>query len=109
MFALDLSNVEIQKTLISGVFSTFNTILAVLAANLIGQTIANRKKLQEKLKQAIDDIEFLLQVEKEHCDNNKENLGESRKNKVRKAVRNDGLKFSGKFTPGRVINNEFGE
>ncbi len=102
MFALDLSNIEIQKTLITGIFS----ILAVLAAKLIGQTIANRKKLQEKLQQAIDDIEFLLEVEKEHCENNKQTLGESRKNKVREAVRNNGFKFSGKFTPGKVRNNE---
>ncbi|MEL4894858.1 hypothetical protein, partial [Crocosphaera sp. Alani8] len=68
MFSLDFSNIEIQKTLLSGIFSTVNTFLAVLVANCISQKLANRKKLQEKLQQAIKDIEFLLQVEKAHCE-----------------------------------------
>ncbi|EAZ90168.1 hypothetical protein [Crocosphaera chwakensis] len=73
----------------------------------MSKIIANRKKLQEKLQQATDNIEFLLQVEKAHCENNRQTLGESRKNKVREMVRNDGFEFSGKFTLGRVKNNDF--
>ncbi|MGK7886299.1 MAG: hypothetical protein AB4057_16960 [Crocosphaera sp.] len=105
MTYLDLSNIDIQKALISGIFSIINTLIAALTAGLIGKTIANRRKLQEKLDQAINDIEFLLEVEKVHCENNRKELGESRKNKVRKIVRDSDLSFSGKFTPGRVRND----
>jgi hypothetical protein len=100
--SIDLSNVEIQKTLISGLFSIFNTVIAAITASLIGNTIANRRKLQEKLETAISDIKFLLEVEKSHCDDNRKELGESRKNIIREAVRNSGFSFSGRFTPGRV-------
>jgi hypothetical protein len=102
MLSIDLSNVEIQKVLISGLFSILNTVIAAATAGLIGKIIANRRKLQEKLDIAICDIEFLLQVEKIHCDNNKQELGESRKNSIRDAVRISGFSFSGKFTPGRI-------
>jgi hypothetical protein len=106
MPSIDLSNVEIQKALISGLFSIFNTVIAAVTASLIGKIIANRRKLQEKLDIAISDIEFLLEAEKIHCDNNKQERGESRKNLIRDAVRISGFNFSGKFTPGRVRSNK---
>jgi hypothetical protein len=102
MFSIDLSNIEIQKTLISGLFSILNTVIAAVTASLIGKTIVNRRRLQEKLETAISDIEFLLEVERSHCDNNKHELGESRKNVTREAVKSSGFSFSGRFTPGRV-------
>ena len=75
MTYLDLSNIDIQKAVISGTFSVFNTFIAALTAGLIGKTIANRRKLQEDLNKAINDIECLLEVEKVHCENNKKQLG----------------------------------
>lgn len=102
MSFIDLSNIEIQKALVSGVFSILNTVIAATTAGLIGKFIANRRKLQKELEIAIKDIEFLLEVERAHCDYNKENLGEARKNLTRASVRNSGFSFSGRFTPGRV-------
>lgn len=102
MFSIDLSNVEIQKTIISGLFSILTTIIAAVTAGFIGKFIANRRKLQKNLELAIRDIEFLLEVEKSHCDYNREQSGASRKNMVRASVRSSGFSFSGRFTPGRV-------
>lgn len=102
MFSLDISNIEIQVAIISGTFTVISALIAALAAAIVGQKIANRRKLEEKLELAIKDISFLLEVEKLHCQHNKEKLGESRKNKTRDEVRNSGLEFSGKLTPGRV-------
>ena len=96
MSSVDLSSIEIQKTLISGLFTILNTVIASVTAGLIGKIFANRRKLQEKLDIAISDIEFLLEVEKIHCDNNKQELGESRKNSIRDAARSSGLSFSGR-------------
>lgn len=99
---IDLSNIEIQKTIIAGSFSVLSTVIAAVTASLIGKNIADRRKLQEKLEAAISDIEFLLQVEKIHCDDNRNEHGESNKNRIRQEARNSGFSFSGKFTPGRV-------
>ena len=103
MFSFDISNIEIQAAIISGIFTLVSALIAALAAAVVGQNIANRRKLEEKLNTAIDDISFLLEVEKLHCQHNREHLGgESRKIITRNKVRDSGLEFSGKFTPGRV-------
>ncbi|MGB7087743.1 MAG: hypothetical protein WBD47_19450 [Phormidesmis sp.] len=106
MFSLDLSNTEIQAALISGMFTVLSALIAAIAAAVIGQTIANRRKLQENLKMAIDDITFLLNVEALHCENNRKMFGQPRKNIIRDEVRDSSdLNFSGRFTPGRVRAN----
>jgi hypothetical protein len=38
---------------------------------MIGKRILKQEKLQKDLQAAISDIEFLLLVEREHCDENK--------------------------------------
>ncbi len=103
---LDLSNSEIQAALISGIFTLLSALIAAIAAGIIGNTIADRQKLQEKLKIAIQDIAFLLEVEESHCEHNKHNNRPSRKNTVRNEIREAGLYFSGQFTPGRVRANK---
>ena len=67
------------------------------------------KKLKEKLDLAIEDINFLLEVEATHCKRNVEHLGESSKNRTRATVKKSNLSFSGKFTPGRVNNPDYNE
>ena len=106
MPSFDLSNTAIQAALISGIFTVLSAIIAAVAAAVIGNTIADRRKLQEKLKIAIQDIAFLLEVEENHCEQNKRHNEPSRKNSVRNEVRDTGLDFSGQFTPGRVRANK---
>lgn len=102
MPSFDLSNIQIQAAFISGIFTVLSALIAAVAAAIIGNTIANRRKLQEKLKIAIQDIAFLLEVEEIHCEHNKRNGKPSRKNTVRNEVREAGLDFSQQFTPGRA-------
>ena len=102
---IDWSNPEIQAALISGIFTVLSALIAAVAAAVIGQIIADRRKLKRDLAIAINDIAFLLAVEELHCEHNKQALGQSRKNTVRTVVRDAGPSFSGKFTPGRVRAN----
>ncbi len=109
MPSIDLSNAEIQAALISGIFTVLSALIAAVAAAVIGQTIADRRKLERDLAIAINDIAFLLAVEELHCEHNRQTLGQSRKNTVRTLVRDSGPSFSGKFTPGRVRANSMVE
>lgn len=102
MLSFDFSAPQVQASIISGGCSIISTIIAAITAKLIGQVISNRRKLKEDLDLAIKDIAFLLEVEKIHCETNKETFQESKKNKTRLCVRRSGYSFSGKFTPGRV-------
>ena len=67
MPSIDWSNPEIQAALISGLFTVLSALIAAVAAAVIGQTIANRRKLKRDLAIAIDDIASLLAVEELHC------------------------------------------
>ena len=103
MPSIDWSNTEIQAALISGMFTVLSAAIAAIAAALIGQNIADRRKLKRDLAIAFNDIAFLLEVEELHCENNEKAFGKSGKNTVRKNVRKaSGLSFSQKFTPGRI-------
>lgn len=106
MLAIDLSNIEIQAAVVSGVFTILSALIAAIAAGIIGKTIADRQNLQEDLKIAAQDIAFLLSVEAMHCEYNKRSNRTSRKNTVRDEVRETGLYFSGEFTPGRVRSRQ---
>ncbi len=50
VLSLDVSNIELQAAIISGIFTVVSTLIAALAAAMVGQTIANRRKLEEKLE-----------------------------------------------------------
>ncbi len=71
MSSIDWFNPEIQAALISGIFTVLSALIAAVAAAIIGQTIADRRKLKRDLAIAINDIAFLLAVEKLHCEHNK--------------------------------------
>ena len=103
---LDFANIQIQAALISGIFTVLSAIIAAIAAAIIGKTIANGRQLEDDLETAIDDIAFLLKVERIHCEDNKRTNSSLGKNTVRDAARNAGLGFSGKFTPGVVRSNK---
>lgn len=95
---IDFSNPSVQAAIINALATT---ICAVSVA-LIGKQIAWSKRQREQLKTATDDIAFLLAVELSHCELHKATGGESNKLRVRREVEATGLRFSGRFTPGRV-------
>ena len=94
-----IADPAVQSSIISAIGGIVAAAIAAIAAAMIGKQIAGRKKLQTALH---DDIEFLLAVESEHCVLHKELSEVSFKQRVRQAVRDQGLEWSGRFTPGRV-------
>lgn len=92
---------EVQAAFIMSLGTVLSTVIGSATAALIGQRILNQEKLQRDLKTAISDIEFLLLVEREHCDENKLQQGSSNFQRVRNKVRSI-QPWSGKFTPGRA-------
>lgn len=90
--------------LIAAVVGLVTTVFTALA----GQAILGRKRMQEKLDLAYDDIAYLLKVEAMHCERHKELNRASFKLRVRQEVTATGLTWSGRFTPGRVRSNRGG-
>jgi len=91
----------IQSATIQTIGSAVSTLIAAICAAVIGKQIAGRKRLQEKLADSHRDIDFLLAVEAEHCQKHIDNGTESNKIRVRNQVREKGLTWSGRHTPGR--------
>ena len=92
---------EVQAAFISAFGSIISTAIGAAVAALIGKRILKQEKLQKDLQTAISDVEFLLLVEREHCDENKLQQGRSNLQTVRNIVRAR-HPWSGRFTPGRV-------
>lgn len=101
-FEVAITDPSVQASIISALGGIVAAAIAAIAAAVIGKQISGRKKLQAALLDAVDDIEFLLAVEQEHCNLHKEVSEESFKQRVRQSVRDQGLEWSGRFTPGRV-------
>ena len=79
------------------------TVIAGTVAAVIGAKIQGRKRAEEKLRQAVTDIHFLLEVEQRHVDHNLKQGRSGWRNVVRGEVRAEtGLQWSGLFTPGRA-------
>ncbi|MDN0082361.1 hypothetical protein QU487_06290 [Crenobacter sp. SG2305] len=90
----------VQASLIGAIGTVAAALIAAVIAAGVSWQISNRRRLIEKLNMALDDIAFLLYVEKELCGN-----GDSPhrlKLETREKARAAGLSFSGKLTPGRV-------
>ncbi|WP_425952953.1 hypothetical protein [Ralstonia pseudosolanacearum] len=103
---LHFNDPAVQASIIGAVGTLVASTIAAVCAAIIGKHIANRKRLQEKLRIAQSDIAFLLEVEQLHCEIHKKQGGSSHKNLVREDAKKRGLEWSGKFTPGRVSYNE---
>ena len=93
------------------IINALGTVLAALTAGLcaafVGKRFADRKALEARLKEAQEDILFLLEVERRYG-SELSILGENgtRKNTIREQVRQETmLTWSGKNTPGRIANS----
>ncbi|SDJ09352.1 hypothetical protein [Pseudomonas abietaniphila] len=102
--ALALNDPSVQSALITGCFAFASTVLAAVCAQIIGKRFSDRKALERKLELSEKDIAFLLRVEALHVDMNRQDGRKPNKIKVRDMVREQGLTFSGRFTPGRLKN-----
>lgn len=101
-FEIAFGDASVQASIISALGGVVAATIAAIAAGVIGKQISGRKKLLAALNDAVGDIEFLLAVEQEHCNLHKEVSDESFKQRVRQSVRDQGLEWSARFTPGRV-------
>lgn len=107
MIQLNLQDPAVQAALIGAVGSIVTAAIAAICAALVGQQIAGRQRLAEKLVVAQKDIEFLLAVEQQHCEVHQAREGASQKLRIRKTVKDHGLLWSGRFTPGRLQHPEY--
>jgi hypothetical protein len=94
---------DVLSASIAGICGIVATLIAAVTASLIGKKIANRQKLQEILDIAKSDIDFLLAVERIHCERNKNATGKTSKNEVRAEVLKTKMYYwSGRFTSSRL-------
>ncbi len=93
-----LESPEVQAAVISAWGAILASLIAAIAAALIGRQVLGRKRLQEKLTLARHDIQFLLEVERQHCSKHRERENQSHKIRVRRTARENGYNWSGKFT-----------
>lgn len=92
----------VQAAVIQTIGGVIAATIASVCAVLVGQQFVSRKRLQEKLHLAQQDIAYLLGVEEAHCQLHKQNGDSSFKLRIRREVEDKGLVWSGRFTPGRV-------
>lgn len=93
---------EVISAIITATGAVVATIIASIAAAIIGKKVVDRERLQSDLNRAIQDVHFLLEVEKRHCEMHAEQGGNSSFRAVRAHVKNNrNESWSGRFTPGR--------
>ena len=101
-----LNNPEVISSIIQTIGTIISTLIGSIAVFLIGKKFEKQEKLKADLNQALNDINFLLQVEELHCNKHKDREGESYKNRIRDEVRKLGLDWSGQFTKSKIRNKK---
>jgi len=89
---------ELAAALITALGSILAAVIAAATAALIGHQVLGRRRLQERLHVALHDIQFLLEVERQHCSLHRAREDQSYKILMRRHARNAGYRWSGKFT-----------
>lgn len=95
---------EIMAALITALGGIVAATIAAVAAAAIGNQVLGRKRLEARLNLALHDIQFLLEVERQHCSLHRDREEQSYKILMRRHARNNGYRWSGKFTaqPGNT-------
>ncbi len=95
---------EIMAALITALGGIVAATIAAVAAAVIGNQVLGRKRLEARLNLALHDIQFLLEVERQHCSLHRDREEQSYKILMRRNARNNGYRWSGKFTaqPGNT-------
>lgn len=99
---IQIHDPTVIAAVIQAVGGVLATTIAGIAAFVVGKRFVAMQALQEKLQQAKADIAFLLAVEAEHGRLHEARGETSNKLHVRRRVRNQGLTWTAKFTPGRT-------
>lgn len=99
---MNFSDPSVQAAIIGGGCTMVSSLIAAITASIIGKKITDGERLKQLLNMAIKDIAFLLEVEKLHCERNKEQNGKYLKKLTRDEARKNGHDFSSKLTPGRA-------
>lgn len=94
---------EVQAAYIGAASTLLSTLIAGIIAILVGKQIVKQKKAAERLHVAMSDIEFLLAVEKEHCEFLRNEFDKSLKNTMRDRARELGLQWSGKYSQSKIV------
>lgn len=89
---------EIMAALITALGGIVAATIAAVAAAVIGNQVLGRKRLEARLNLALHDIQFLLEVERQHCSLHRDREEQSYKILMRRHARNNGYRWSGKFT-----------
>jgi hypothetical protein len=87
-----------QPEIVAGLFGLCSTVLT----GLFSYHKKSRQRLEEKLQRAQADVAYLLEVERLHCERNRDLRHASFKTRVRNEASKNGFTWSGAFTPGRV-------
>lgn len=95
-------NPTIVAAFITGVFQLLTAICAAVAAAVIGRHFWNQEQLKARLDEALGDIEFLLEVERELLSHTGMDRDLPSKQKIREAVSHRGYEWTGLYTPGRA-------
>jgi hypothetical protein len=104
---VDFMNIFHTPEVYSALISAFGVISASLFAGFfaffISSRFRKRNELEQKYLTALDDIDFLLAVEKLHCEEAKNRNGTSSKNRIRSKILSNGdLRWSGRFIRSRI-------
>lgn len=102
MIQLNWTDPAVQAAVVGAVGNIFSAAIAAICAGVIGAQISGRKQLLARLRDAVDDVHFLLAVERAHSDLHQELNDESYKMRARQIARDQGYTWSGKYTPGRT-------
>lgn len=99
---------EVSESVLIELIKAGGNILTALIPSLVsyylGRKLIKSKQLKQDLKLALNDIKFLLSVEKLHCREHQERGGESKRIRIRNSVKAErALEWSGKFTLSQII------
>lgn len=94
---------QVTVAIINTAGPVFAALLGGFAAWLARRMNSRRKEIIADLQVAVDDIQFLLEVERIYGEELKFHADSSMRNSIRERVRTEkGFKWSGRYTPGRV-------
>lgn len=99
---------EIDQAIVIELIKAGGNILTAAIPSIvsfyIGKKVMASTELKAKYATAMQDIMFLLELEKKHCREHKETTGSTKRQSMRDAVKNEtDLTWSGKFTGSQIV------
>jgi len=98
IIGIELHDPGVQTALVTGALSLASGLVTLVCR----YHLSARRRAEEKLRVATRDIAFLLAVERNYGEFLSKHQLPASKTHMRELAREEGLVWSGKFTPGRV-------